>query len=168
MHRILSSLILFPFVALAAPTEDSIRKLVEDVAAAIKADAPGTFKKINESQAPFVDPSDESVYAFVYDEKVNMVAHPKKNLVGNNFEEAPDSCGCKFRKEIVNRALGKTGNTGCRFLEDKEWVHYVYRNPASKAMEHKKTIFRKVTGSDGKTYIVNAGLFVREMKGCDK
>lgn len=155
-------------IANAAPTEKDAQKLVTDTVAAIKKDAPGTIAKINAGEAPFKDPKDAGFYTFVYDYDLNMIAHPDKALVGRNLKGKPDACGCLFRDEILSRATGKAVPTKCKASADKAWVDYVYKNPEKKTLEHKKTHFVAAKGSDGKDYLVMAGIYVAPMTSCDK
>lgn len=150
-------------------TDADVTKLVDqtvkDIAAA--ADPAAVFAKIKGGAAPYKDPANPGLYVFVYDPEVNMAAHPDSTIDTKNFKGKPDVCGCKFRDEIVNSVLGKKEDTKCK--NENNWVHYVYKNPApGKGLEHKKTYYKSVKAKNGNQYIVCSGIYVAEMKGCNK
>jgi polar amino acid transport system substrate-binding protein len=135
-------------------TDEAVTALVNATAAAIERDAPGTFRRINAAEAPYRDPVDPALYAFVYDTNLTMVAHAGNvHLVGANFRGKTDVTGKPFNDEILEGA--QTNGTG--------WVDYVYIQPGRMNLYHKTTHYRLVEGSDGKEYIVGSGNF----KGCE-
>ncbi|MEN6342096.1 MAG: transporter substrate-binding domain-containing protein [Methanospirillum sp.] len=124
--------------------------LVDLTAERIAADAAGTFQAINAGLAPYRDPADPEVYAFVYDTNLTMVAHAGNyRLVGQNFRGRTDVAGKAFRDEILATATAKGSG----------WVDYVYVNINESRLSQKTTYCRLVQGSDGRDYIVCAGTF---------
>jgi polar amino acid transport system substrate-binding protein len=129
-------------------TDDSVVALVNTTALAIEKNASDTFRRINAGEAPYRDQEDSSLYAFVYDMNMTMVAHADNiQLVGMNFKDKTDVTGKPFRDEIHAGAL-KNG-TG--------WVDYVYMHPVQTNLYYKTTYYRLTQGSDGKSYIVCSG-----------
>ena len=93
------------------------------------ADAPGTFRAINAGLAPYRDPVDPEVYAFVYDTNLTMVAHGSNyRLVGQNFRGRTDVAGTAFRDEILATATAKGSG----------WVDYVYANMTRAASRRRR------------------------------
>lgn len=130
-------------------SDEQIINLVDQVCAEIQADAQGTFKKITNGIHPYKNKDDNSLYVFVYNTDVEIVAHPKKSLVGKSYKGKPDFKGKMFRDEIVENALKDTAG----------WVNYFYRNPGKKGLRPKTTYFKLVTGSDGNQYVVCSGKY---------
>ncbi len=77
-----------------------------------------------------------SLYAFVYDKEMTMLAHPvKPELVGRNLIDQPDRPGGKlFRGEIQEVALTKGSG----------WVDYHYENPVNGKLMPKTTYVERV------------------------
>ncbi|WP_440956556.1 cache domain-containing protein [Methanosarcina sp. Mfa9] len=129
-------------------TDDVVVELVNITAAAIEKNASYTFQRINAGEAPYLNPEDPGLYAFVYDMNLTMVAHADNiQLVGTNFKGKTDVTGKPFRDEILEGAL-KNG-TG--------WVDYVYLHPTQSNLYYKTTYYRLAQGSDGNSYIVCSG-----------
>jgi polar amino acid transport system substrate-binding protein len=135
-------------------TDDQVKKMVTDTVTAMKKDAPGVIEKIKKSEHPFVNKDDKALYAFIYDMEVNMVAHPKAELVGQNFKDKPDVKGKKFRAAIVEGAKAKGSG----------WEDYMYQKPGESGMFEKKAYFEKVKASDGKEYVVVSGNYKKPGK----
>lgn len=133
-------------------TDQMVIDLVAQTAAAVEKDAPGTFAKINAGEAPYVNKDIPAFYVFVYDLEVNMIAHPKAELVGKSMKGKPDPKGKKFRDLIVEGA--KKDGTG--------WVEYMYQKPGDKGLFEKKSYFKVVKGSDGKEYVVISGNYAKK------
>lgn len=90
----------------------------------------------------------DSLYAFVYDENVVMLAHPEKPaLIGQSFKGKPDVKGKKFRDEIVANALAGGG-----------WTEYIYQKPDTIGL-FKKKVYSKFVEKNGKKYIVAVGMY---------
>jgi polar amino acid transport system substrate-binding protein len=135
-------------------SDHDVMNLVNMTAVAIQKDAPGTFRHINAGEAPYRDPENPALYAFVYDSNVTMVAHADNILlVGENYRGKTDVTGKPFRDEIVAGAL--QNGTG--------WEEYVYINPVLPDLFYKTTYYRLTRGSDGNLYIVCSGNF----KACE-
>ncbi|MFH2065884.1 MAG: cache domain-containing protein [Pseudomonadota bacterium] len=131
-------------------TNEQVTALVDQVAAEIEKDAKGTFEKIINGGHPYRNKDNEELYAFVYNENVEIVAHVTKSLVGRSYKGKPDVKGKKFRDEIVEGAL-KNG-TG--------WVDYAYQKPGEKGIHNKTTYYKLVTGNDGTKYVVCSGKYL--------
>ncbi|MBK5964371.1 hypothetical protein CCR95_09815 [Thiocystis minor] len=78
----------------------------------------------------------DSLYAFVYDSEMTMLAHPvKPELVGRNLIDQKDwSGGTFFRREIQRIALS----------EGSGWVDYQYVNPTTRKLQPKTTYVERV------------------------
>ena len=133
-------------------TDQMVMDLVVQTAAAVEKDVPGTFTKINAGEAPYVNKEIPAFYVFVYDLEVNMIAHPKADLVGKSMKGKPDPKGKKFRDLIVEGA--KKDGTG--------WVEYMYQKPGDKGLFEKKSYFKLVKGSDGKEYVIISGNYAKK------
>jgi len=129
--------------------EEQVIALVQLTAKNIRADAASTLHKIAAGYPPFKDTYNSTLYVFVYDENVNMVAHPDTNLMGHNFKGRTDVRGVQFRDEIVKRALSK----------GEGWTEYHYSKPGEMGIFPKKTYCEKVIGSDRNTYIIACGKY---------
>ena len=133
-------------------SDEAVIALADTTAEAITKNAPDTFRRINAGEAPFRDPENPALYAFVYDTNVTIAAHADNiHLVGVNFKGKTDVTGKPFRDEIVAGAL--QNGTG--------WVEYVYINPVQTNLYYKTTYYRVTKGSDGNTYIAASGNFRR-------
>ncbi len=131
-------------------TDEAVVELVNTTATAIEKNASDTFQRINAGEAPYLNPEDPGLYAFVYDMNLTMVAHADNfQLVGNNFKGKTDVTGKPFRDEILEGAL--SNETG--------WVDYVYLHPVRPNLYYKTTYYRLTRGSDGNSYIVCSGNF---------
>lgn len=129
-------------------TDDTVVELVNTTAEAIENDTSDTLRRINAGEAPYRNLEDPSLYAFVYDENLTMVAHADNiQLVGENFRGKTDVTGKSFRDEILEGAL--RNGTG--------WVDYVYMHPVQTNLYYKTTYYRLTRGSDGNSYIVCSG-----------
>lgn len=159
------SLCLFSSFAWAnSENEFLAKKLVLETSRDILKDAQGTFEKIKSGNLPY---KNGELYVFVYDLSLNMVAHYDKKLIGVNLKGKADVCGCLFRDEIYNRVTNSVGDTNCR-SSDKDFVFYVYKNPKTGKLEHKKAFFKLTKIPDGRTYIVVSGVYLKELRECEK
>ena len=131
-------------------TAEKVTALVESTCQDIAKDAPGTLAKINRGDAPYKDAANPTLYAFVYNPEVLMIAHPKADLVGKRMKGKPDVRGNKFRDVIVERAQAEAKGA---------WVDYVYQKPGQTGIHAKTTFCKKTTGSDGQVYIVCSGMY---------
>jgi polar amino acid transport system substrate-binding protein len=133
-----------------AITQEQVTALIDLTAAAVEKDAPVTLAAINAGEAPYVDPSDPDLYAFVYDTGVTLVATPDDAVRGENMHGRTDAAGKPFRDEIVAVALEDGSGS----------VSYLYTEPDQAGLFVKSTSFRLATGSDGEQYVVCAGRYV--------
>jgi polar amino acid transport system substrate-binding protein len=149
-----------PLAAAAAatdgvPTEQQVQDLVGLTCAAVRKDVKGAFAAIDAGEAPYKDPSNAQLYAFVYDTRVTLISTPDATTRGQNMSGRPDATGKYFRDEIVAGAL--EGGSG--------WVTYVYKQPEKTGLFQKATFYRLTSGSDGKQYVVCAGRYLGEYTG---
>ena len=148
-----SAILLFSFSLFASEeniSEAQVKGLVEKVCAEVKgaADPTTIFKKITAGEHPYKDKGNEALYVFVYNDKVDMIAHPKASLVGKNYKGKPDVKGKNFRDEIVDGALKH--HTG--------WVDYMYQKPGETGI-YPKTTYYSLCPNKGVNYIVTAGKY---------
>jgi polar amino acid transport system substrate-binding protein len=133
-------------------TDEAVIELVNTTAAALEKNAPDTLRRINAGEAPYRDPANPGLYAFVYTTNMTIVAHADNIwMVGVNYKGKTDVAGKPFHDEIVQGAL-KNG-TG--------WVEYVYMHPVQTNLYYKTTYYRLIRGSDGVQYIVCGGNYKR-------
>lgn len=131
-------------------TEKMVIDLVNLTSVQFELNAAVTIENINKGAAPYIDPDNASLYAFVYDTAVTMVAHATNSLlVGVNFKGKTDAAGKPFRDEIISGALAH--ETG--------WEDYIYTKPDKSGLYYKTTYYKLTTGSDGKLYVVCAGRY---------
>jgi len=131
-------------------TDAMVMSLVEKTATNMESDANGTIQKINDQDAPYKDPEFTSLYSFIYDIDLTIVAHAtNQSIVGVNFKGKTDATGKAFRDEILAGAL-KSG-TG--------WVDYIYTKPDKSGLYQKTTYYKLITGSNSKQYIVCSGRY---------
>jgi cytochrome c len=74
------------------------------------------------------------LYIYVLDMNGKMIAHPKAELIGQDFMVKKDADGKLFAAEIVK--LAKEKGSG--------WVDYKWENPTTKAIDPKTVYFEKV------------------------
>jgi polar amino acid transport system substrate-binding protein len=127
-----------------------VTDLVNQTAADLARDAPGTIERINAGQPPYKNGEKPDLYVFVYDPQVTMIAHADNpRMIGLNYHHKVDVAGVPFRDHLVEGAL--TNGTG--------WVDYIYSSPAETGLFWKTTRYQLATGSDGNQYIVCAGMY---------
>ena len=103
-------------------SESDVTGLVEQTVEALKADAAGTIEKINSAEHPYSNKDNGALYVFVYDKNVNMVAHPKKHLVGRNYKGKPDVRG-SYQKPGETGIHPKT--TYCMLVQGSDGKAYI-------------------------------------------
>jgi len=131
-------------------SNDQVIRLVDLTTVALAADSSATMKKITASEHPYRNRENPDLYVFVYDTDINMAAHgDNATLVGKNFRGKTDVEGKAFRDAIVKGALSNGSG----------WEDYIYTSPKQSGLYYKTTYYKRVTGSDGKIYIVCAGKF---------
>ena len=129
-------------------TDAEVISLVNTTAEAIEENASDAFRRINAQEPPYRDPKNPSLYSFVYDTNVTIVAHADNiRLVGVNYKGKTDVSGKAFRDQIVAGAMAN--GTG--------WEEYIYINPMEAGLYYKTTYYRLTRGSDGNLYIVSSG-----------
>jgi polar amino acid transport system substrate-binding protein len=137
----------------AAQTTAEVTSLVKETRAAIEKNAPATFKSILAGEAPYKDENDPSLYVFILDTDLNVVAHAvQPQRVGNNVKGKPDIKGKMFRDEMLAIAL----------QDGSGWVDYYYLKPGTTEETRKHSYFELANGSDGKQYIVGSGKYYGE------
>ncbi len=103
---------------------------------------------INKKDGGFYDAT-KDLYVFIYNDKVEMLAHPyKPELVGKSYKGKPDVRGKMFRDEIVTTALSK----------GKGWTEYSYQKPGDPGI-YAKVTFGKLVEIGGVKYIVCSGKY---------
>ena len=138
-----------------AVTEQQVIDLVDATGAAIEKDAAGTFAAINAGEAPYVDPANPALYAFVFDRDVIAVANPDPAIRGRDMKGVPDAAGTMFRDAMVAGA----------FADGSGWVEYVKEEPGKQGLYRKASYYKLVTGSDGVQYVVGAGRYLGPWEG---
>lgn len=137
----------------AGQTSEQVIGLVKQTKTAIEENALQTFARINRAEHPYKNADNPSLYVFVFDIDLTVVAHPiKTKVVGKNVKGKPDSKGKKFRDEMLEKAQ-KDGNG---------WVDYYFLNPKTKQEAHKMAYFELANGNDGKSYIVGSGKYFED------
>lgn len=90
--------------------------------------------------AAFADPAggwtDGDLYLVVHadDDKLTMISHPNKALIGKPQVDQKDAEGRLFNQEM-KAAVAKSGEA---------WISYKWPNPATKKIAPKKSYFKKV------------------------
>lgn len=136
-----------------AQTSEEVTALVKQTRAAIENNALQTFARINRAEHPYKNKDNPSLYIFVFDTDLNVVAHAIKTaVIGKNVKGKPDVKGKMFRDEMLAKALS----------DGSGWVDYYFANPKTKQVAHKTTYFELAKGSDGKRYIVGSGKYFDE------
>lgn len=132
-------------------TKEQVVNLVTQTVVGIKTDAPGTIAAINAGESPYRDPVNPDLYAFVFDTNVTLIANAVNQVnIGGNLSGTTDVTGKPFRDELVKGAI-KDGSG---------WVTYAYSNPGSLGLFEKSSYYQRVTGSDGKEYVVGSGRYL--------
>ena len=133
-----------------AQTTEEVTGLVKETRTAIEQNAVETFQRILRAESPFKSKDNPSLYVFILDTELNVVAHPiQPQRVGNNMKGKPDIKGKLFRDEMLAIAL----------KDGKGWVDYYYLNPETRHEMRKQSYFELANGSDGKQYIVGSGRY---------
>ena len=145
--------LLFASIALNATadqTKEEVVALVKQTRAAIEKNPLQTFARINRAEHPYKNKDNPSLYIFVFDTDLTVVAHAiKTKVIGKNVKGKPDIKGKMFRDEMLAIAM-KDGNG---------WVDYYFSNPKTKKVEHKTAYIELAKGSNGKSYIVGSGKY---------
>jgi hypothetical protein len=122
--------------------------LVEKGVQLIAEKGEAAFEAISDPHGEFFN-RETALYAFVYDEKVVIRAHPyKPGLIGHSFKGKPDVRGKKFRDEIVEKAL----------IVGESWTEYSYEKPGVAGI-YRKRVYGKLVEYNGRKYVVCAGIY---------
>ena len=113
--------------------EQAQKMLDEAVALVKRSGGEAAFKAFNGPQGGFVM-NDEYVFAIGLDDGKYRASGASPNLVGVDVREIIDAAGTPLFKQMI--ALAKDKGTGT--------VDYVWRNPATNAVEKKHTLIRRV------------------------
>jgi polar amino acid transport system substrate-binding protein len=133
-------------------SDQAVMALVNMTAAALEKDAHDTIRRINDGEAPYRDPTNPDLYAFVYTINITIAANADDiQLVGVDCTGKTDVTGRPFHEKIVQGAL-KNG-TG--------WVEHIDMHPVSTNLYYKTTYYRLTQGSDGLQYIVCSSNYKR-------
>jgi signal transduction histidine kinase len=132
-----------------ATTTEEVVALVEQTKEAMEKNAFQTLAKINMGEHPYKDLDNPSLYVFVLDTDLTLVAHFKTAIVGRNQKGKPDSKGKLFRDEFL--AVAQKDGSG--------WVDYYFENPKTKKLAHKNSFVKLVKGSNGVDYIIGCGKY---------
>jgi len=133
-----------------AQTNEEVMSLVKQTRMAAEKNALQTFARVNRAEHPYKNKDNPSLYIFIFDTDLNVVAHAiKTKVIGKNVKGKPDVKGKKFRDEMLEIAL----------KDGKGWVDYYFANPKTKKVAHKKAYFELANGSDGKKYIIGSGKY---------
>ena len=87
-------------------------------------------------------------YIFVIGPDNRLVCHPNAQLVGKSQTDIIDANGMR-----VGDALGSTAASAA----GHGWVNYVWPRPGTTTPVSKSTYVTRVTGPDGKSYVVGGG-----------
>ena len=107
-HYLLVSFLVFllPTNYSVAQTTEEVTALVKETKAAIEKNALQTFARINRAEHPYKNKDNPSLYVFVFDSELTVVAHAiKTKVIGKNVKGKPDIKGKKFRDEIREKLL---------------------------------------------------------------
>jgi polar amino acid transport system substrate-binding protein len=152
-YLVMSVLLLVVSVAfVAAQTSEEVTALVEQTSEDISKNLYQTLAKINMGEHPYKNLDNPSLYAFVLDTDLNLIAHFKTAIVGKNMKGKPDVKGKLYRDEFL--AVAQKDGSG--------WVDYYFENPKTKKIEHKNTFVKLAKGSDGRDYLVCSGRYYDE------
>jgi cytochrome c len=129
-------------------TDEEAIALVEKAGELIEEEGDAALAVISNPEGGFYI-KDKALYAFVYNDNIEIIAHPyKPELIGKSFKGKPDVKGKVFRDEIVGKALN----------EGSGWTYYSYQKPGSQDIHTKKT-YGKLFKHGDKNYIVCCGVY---------
>jgi len=116
-----------------ASAEQARAMLDKAVALVKEVGADKAFRTFNDPQGGFVV-NDEYVFVIGLDDGKYRASGASPNLVGRDVREVSDAAGTPLFKEMI--ALAKEKGSGT--------VEYVWRNPATNAVEQKHTLIQRV------------------------
>ena len=126
-----------------ANTRDEITTYVDKAARLVEKSGPScdTFGMQNWRSGDY--------YIFVLGADGNTVCHPvRADLVGTDVRTVVDPNGMRIGDAFLAYATGS---------ETSGWVDYVWARPGQTTPEPKSSYVRRVTGPDGKIYVVGSG-----------
>ena len=136
-----------------AQTKEEVVSLVQETKAAIEQNALQTLARVNRAEHPYKNKDNPSLYVFVFDTDLTVVAHAiKTGVIGKNVKGKGDVNGKLFRDEMLE--IAQKDGSG--------WVDYMFMNPKTKETEPKTAYFELANGSDGKQYIVGSGKYAEK------
>ena len=149
---ILSALLFSAALAKVPEKEDAVR-LVEYTTEQIAIDFTGVVSKINAGDGEYLIKDYENLYVFIYDEDLNMIAHPvKTKLIGKNFSGKKDAAGIVFRDSIKIKALAA----------GQGWQEYIYQKPTGEGLQfEKKTTYFKLVKAGDRQYFICSGVYAK-------
>jgi cytochrome c len=122
----------YAVLAMAQATPEDAKAWVKKAADFYKANGrEKALAAFSDSKGQFVK---GDLYIYVLDMNGKMIAHPKAELIGQDFMVKKDADGKLFAAEIVK--IAKEKGSG--------WVDYKWENPTTKAIEPKTVYFEKV------------------------
>ena len=137
----------------SAQTTDEVTALVQQTKQAVEENALQAFARINRAESPYRDADNPSLYVFVLDTDVTVIAHPlRTQTIGTSLKGKPDAKGKMFRDEMVATAL----------QDGSGWIDYHFVDPKTNELAHKVSYFELVTGSDGKQYVIGSGKYFED------
>jgi polar amino acid transport system substrate-binding protein len=148
-EQIINSYIVVQYTGTSVSRE-IVRQLVEKTSLDVSRDAAGTIRSINNKETPYLDKDNTDLYVFMYDTDILQIANADNPAqVGRSLKGVPDASGNLFRDRIAERSA----------VEGSGWQDYVFTKPNTIGLFYKEAYFKRVTGSDGKIYIVGAGRY---------
>jgi signal transduction histidine kinase len=126
----------------AANTRDAVMSYVNHAADVVAKNGPSceTF-----SQPTWMG---GDYYIFVVGPDDRVICHPNAQIVGKLQSDIIDANGTR-----VGEALGSAASSAA----GQGWVNYVWPRPGSTTPVSKSTYVKRVTGPDGKLYVVGGG-----------
>ena len=126
-----------------ADTRDEIKSYVDRAARLVERSGPScdTFGMQNWRSGDY--------YIFVLGADGNTICHPvRADLVGTDARMTVDPNGKRIGDAFLAYASG---------AETSGWVDYVWARPGQTTPEPKSSYVKRVTGPDGKVYVVGSG-----------
>ena len=125
-----------------ANTRDAVMAYVNHAADLVAKNGPScdTFSGPNWTSGDY--------YLFVLGPDGRLVCHPNAQMVGKSQTEIVDANGMHVGDALAAAGNGATGHG---------WVDYVWPKPGQTNAVPKSTYVTRVTGPDGKTYLVGGG-----------
>jgi polar amino acid transport system substrate-binding protein len=126
-------------ISLALHANENLRKNASEV-----------IKEINAGEHPYKDKNIPSLWVWLFDTDLKIIAHPNSRIVGKVRKGVPDVKGKMYRDEILKGAL-KNGSG---------WVEYHYPKPGRRGYFKKSCYYVLSKASNGKKYIVCSAYYL--------